>query len=196
MSSLSPELSPALVQVYDLPIPAGWQMLCAVLVETPGASKRELADRLGISIHTVGTWLRKPEFQRYQTWYVSKMFTPLPSPITHPDHQPAPVRAKKLQEEISEYAVEMWDKLKTIADTSENEKLVVEIAKDVLDRAGHQAQRKVERPPNAFVMTPELVEMLMQRSVEAKVAPVIEGEVLGKGPVTEPIEGQDGHPLT
>jgi transposase-like protein len=156
-------------------------MLAKSVLECPNAPATDLAKILGVNPNTVRKWLKLPEYQRYQTWYIEKRFVAEPSPATHPDYVPAKIRQTRIKEEISEYAVEMFDRLKDIMETTLDEKLQVNVAQDLLDRAGHQAARKVETAPTAFVMTPELLRILQTRAVEAGAIQVLEGTVIGEG---------------
>lgn len=153
----------------------GWVMLAKALIEAPSASTKELALILGVSTHTVKKWRRTPEFSRFALWYTDKVFLPIPAvrPGDIPP-EPAVVRAQKLKEEISEYAVEMFDRLKDIVETTEDEGLVVSVARDIMDRAGHGAIRKVQSEKRALVLTPELYAEFERRAREASQGPIVD----------------------
>jgi len=89
-------------------------------------------------------------------------------------------RLPRIKEEISEYAVECFDRLKDIMETTTSEKLQADVARDLLDRAGHQAVRRETAPRATFVLTPQLYEILQKRQAEAGI--VVEATILGEGP--------------
>lgn len=185
-----------LVPVYDSYVPPGWIMLAKARLEAPGARTAELASVVGVSTHLIKRWLGLPDYQRYEYWLTNKTFDPRP-----PDHMyggggpatlPVKVRVEKLKEEIGEYTVEMWDRLKQIMDTTEDEKLIVSTTQDLLDRAGHSAVRTIQhQKAGAMVMTPELLAILQRRALEAGEAPIIDAVVV------EPVgEAKEAIPAT
>jgi hypothetical protein len=149
-------------------------LMAAVLEVGPGMSAKDKADMVGVSTHTIRKWERDPAFQRYQTWYIENKY--IVTPPHHPSQEapvPAAVKRRQLREEISEYAEEMFDRLKSIIETTEDEKLVVATAQDIMDRAGHAPQRTVTKTAPVMLLTPEALALFNQRAIEAGHEPVI-----------------------
>jgi len=62
-------------------------------------------------------------------------------------------------EVIQEHTLDMLNRLREIAETTEDEKLQVAISQDWLDRAGYAPQRKVERQPQILLSEGAVVEI-------------------------------------
>jgi len=168
-----------------------WQVLAHSVADAPAATSGDLALVVGVSAQTIRNWRRNPEYQAYEMWLLGEAFgktvvgavsgiayasrastIPLTSLTTRE-------RLPRIKEEISEYAVECFDRLKDIMETTTSEKLQADVARDLLDRAGHQAVRREAAPRATFVLTPQLYEILQKRQAEAGFT--VEAEILGEG---------------
>lgn len=171
----------ALVPVYPHYVPPGWQLLLVAMCEVPSASCVELSKMTGVNAQTIRNWRKKPEFASYQQWYLETHYASHGAPVISQvvSSTPSTFRQRKeLKEEISDFARESFDRLCEIMETTDDEKLQVNIAQDMMDRAGFQASRKVEVHKQAMILTPELLETLNRRAAEAKQAPIVEAEVV------------------
>jgi hypothetical protein len=166
-----PPTNPPLVPVYGEYVPPGWHILMATICDLPAAPIAELAATVGVSPATVRTWRKKPEFQRFQAWYIQTFYANQALPSQLPAAGPLKER-RQMKEELSDFAVDMFDRLQDIVENTTDEKLLTQIAHDALDRAGYVATRKVETRAQVMMVTPELLAMLNQRALEAGEEPV------------------------
>jgi len=162
------------VPVYGEYVPAGWHILMATICDVPGATVPELAQTVGVSPATIRTWRKKPEFQRFQAWYIQTFYSQSALPSQLPPGGALRER-RQFKEELSDFAIDMFDRLQDIVENTTDEKLLTQIAHDALDRAGYVATRKVETRAQVMMLTPELLEMLNRRATEAGEAPILVG---------------------
>lgn len=162
------------VPVYGEYVPPGWHLLMATVCDVPGATVPELAQTVGVSPATIRTWRKKPEFQRFQAWYIQTFFSQSALPSQLPAGGSLRER-RQFKEELSDFAIDMFDRLQDIVENTTDEKLLTQIAHDALDRAGYVATRKVETRAQVMMLTPELLEMLNRRATEAGEAPILVG---------------------
>jgi hypothetical protein len=166
------------IPVYPEYVPPGWHILMATMCDLPAATTTELAATVGVSPATVRTWRKKPEFQRFQAWYIQTFYANQALPSQLPASGALRER-RQLREELSDFAVDMFDRLQDIVENTTDEKLLTQIAHDALDRAGHVATRRVESRTQVMMLTPELLEMLNKRAQEAGEAPILVGSTDG-----------------
>lgn len=116
------------MELYPDPVRIEWKHMAELRVTFPEVSAKEIASRVGRSQQTIYIWLRQPAYQAYENWVfqqAKQSWTPLE-------------RAAKadVKEMLDEYAVEMADRLRSIAESTVDEKLQAAIAQDWLDRSG------------------------------------------------------------
>src|SRR5262245_10552946 len=143
---------------YDRPVKTEWKILAKIRVESPEISLADIAKRIGYNQGTVYRWLKTPEYQRYESWLVDKTYALLPSEVR--------MSREELQEKISDYADDMLSRLVHICETTESEKLQVEIAQDFLDRAGHAARLKDSSRGVTLHLTADAIAILVKRQNE------------------------------
>jgi transposase-like protein len=154
-----------------------WKLLALARVTQPDMSISEIADHLGYSNMTVRAWLHKADYQRYENWLIAQQRGAV-DPIIP---LPTPRERKALVDRVNDFAEEMFDRLQEIVDTTDDRKLLVQVAQDSLDRAGIVGQRKQATVRPTFVLTPEALEVLMRRSTEvADSNNVVVGEVISR----------------
>lgn len=173
------------VPVYPHYVPPGWQILLVAMCEVPGAASTELSMMTGVNAQTIRNWRKKPEFAAYQQWYLETHYSSSSRPVFTAVASATPQtfkQRKELKDEISDFARESFDRLCEIMETTDDEKLQVNIAQDMMDRAGFQASRKVEVHKQAMIITPELLAQLNQRALEAKQAPIVEAVSVSSSP--------------
>jgi transposase-like protein len=163
------------IPVYPEYVPPGWHLLMATMCDLPAATTTELAATVGVSSNTVRTWRKKPEFQRFQAWYIHTFYAQqaLPSQL-----QGGMRERRQFKEELSDFAIDMFDRLQDIVENTTDEKLLTQIAHDALDRAGYVATRKVETRAQVMMLTPELLDMLNKRAQEAGEQPILVGGII------------------
>jgi transposase len=158
---------------YDRPVPTGWKMVVDLRLKQPGISWRDVAKIVGYSYQTVLYWTKQSGFQRYETFMIEGQM--LDDPIKALESK---ATLDRVRERIESHSEEMLDRLLVILDTSEEPALQAKIAQDLLDRAGLPAQRN-EKTARGFtlIMSEEMVKTFMERSREAGLLDVVEGEV-------------------
>lgn len=145
---------------YDRPIPVEWKVLAALRVESPTITNVEAAKRIGVNHVTVNLWVRNPAYQRYESWVLRKAWEDVPIDARSAE--------ASVRETIEDAAPEMTARLLEIIRMTDDPKLEAELCRDMLDRAGFAAQRKV--PPSAMrpvILTGEAMEVFMRRAREA-----------------------------
>jgi transposase-like protein len=173
--------SPAVVaQQYSGPaIPFGWKRCVELQVQNPGITLKELAKELQVNAGTICGWRKRPEYQQYENWVLQRE---APSAITAIMPAAQVDRVKAVKERFETYLDEMESRLMHILETTESEKLQVEIIQDIFDRTGF-APKKDEARVTPLVVTGEAMAEFMRRAAEAGIsvipAPVVEGEVIG-----------------
>jgi len=148
-------------RLYPLPVRTEWKILAQIRANEPNVPISEVAKRLGYSYQSVLMWLKKPDYQRYENWYLGKVYDELPVELR---------RSRELvQETFQEFAGEMQDRLMSIIETTPDARLAAGLAQDWLDRAGHSPVRHMEHRGISFTITADLHAMLEQRAAEAAV---------------------------
>lgn len=137
--------------------------------DNPTATQEELAKSIGVSANTIRHWLRKPLYQSYENWLINSTYEEMPLQAKR--------RREDVQEDLDEFAQEMLDRLRDIAETSQDQKLVAQIGFDALDRAGYAAAKKDSARPINLIITEELLATIRQRAVESS---TVEGVVVGQ----------------
>lgn len=161
MGSVDPGSSGTVVEMVPV-CRTEFKLLANMRLERPDLPLKELAKALGYSAGAIRTWLKHPDYQRFENYLCKKAFENLP---------PA-VRAtfEQVQESFGTYADYMQARLLDILDTTEDPKLAAQIAQDWLDRAGHSAIKKNMTAGMTLHLTPEVLEVLMRREREAGLA--------------------------
>mgnify|MGYP005818496997 CR=1 FL=1 len=106
-----------------------YKLLAGLRTEHPEWTVKELASRLGYSGGAIRTWLKSPEYQRFENWLLKKTWEAMPALVRESHEQ--------VQERFADFAGYMQERLLDIIDTSEDPKLQAQVAQDWLDRAGH-----------------------------------------------------------
>lgn len=165
------------VDVYPQPIRTEYKLLAKARIENPSLSVSEIAMALGRNPQTVHMWLRRPDYQAYETWLLAKQNTAMEPTMA----LPTPRERKQMVDQINEFAEEMFERLQVIVETSNDNKLLTSIAQDALDRAGYVTKRTTERTSPQFILTAEAMEVLLRREAEA-LGNVIVGEIVPTQP--------------
>lgn len=147
-----------------------FKLLALLRKDNPGISNVECAKQLGVNQNTIRVWLQKPLYQSYENWFLTQTYE---SQVLSEKRQRSEVK-----EDLDEFAVEMLGRLKDIVETSNDDKLIVSIGFDMLDRAGYAEPKRDQARAIQFLMTPELINMLQQRAKEISSGEVIVGEVM------------------
>lgn len=114
--------------------------------------------------------MRQPLYQSYENWFLSE----------HYDSTPLETKRARaeVQEELDEFAQEMLGRLRDIAETSHDTKLIAQIGFDALDRAGYAAVKKDSARPIQFILTAEAAVELARRAAEIRAStPIVVGQV-------------------
>jgi len=188
-----PEVFPGIV------IPIGWKRAVQLRVENPGINAKELSKEIGVNQATILLWIKSPHFQAYENWVLKKL----------PPEQSTLIEAAKkenlirVRERVETYLDEMEDRLRTILETTPDEKLQVHIIQDLFDRSGFVSQKEQSRQ-QAFVVTADAMQEFLNRANEAGItAGAIRREIAGRshtgssssGASQEVVEAEvlDGH---
>jgi hypothetical protein len=146
-----------------------WKLLAQIRANEPNVPISECAKRLGYSYQSVLMWLKKPEYQRYENWFLGKQYADLPVSVR--------MEREAVQEVFQDFAGEMQERLLAIIETTPDQRLASTLAQDWLDRAGHSPVRRMEHRGMTFTITADLHEMLERRAAEAALPTTLEGEV-------------------
>lgn len=146
--------------VYPHPIRSEWKLLVILRADNPTITKEEQAKQMGVSANTIRLWERQPLFQSYESWYFNRKWESIPLGEKK--------RRAEVQDQLDEFAQEMLDRLRDIAETSNDQKLVAQIGFDALDRAGYAAAKKDSARPINLIITPDLLLELQRRAVEMR----------------------------
>jgi transposase-like protein len=167
-SAENAHLSISLPEVYPGgTVPVGWKVLVEQRRQFPGASLRELAKTIGVNQQTVYSWVKKPEYQRYENWVLTQKFEGAPE--TKQEAVRDAVAGVKLKYET--YLDEMFDRLQHILETTESEKLQTEIILDGFDRVGLVSKKDAAARVTPILVTPEVMQEFMDRASEAGLMP-------------------------
>lgn len=147
---------------YPEPVRHEWRMMAEARWRNPAISNRELAKGLGYGYHTILAWSRDPRYQRYENYLIKKELDNAP---------PSSLPKKSVRDLISEYEVDMAQKLIDIAEHTTDERLAADIAQDLLDRAGHGARNKEGGRPIVINIGADMVENFTKRAKEAGLLP-------------------------
>ena len=175
---------PEQIKVYPGdPVPLMWKRLVELMIENPGLTAREAGKLLGVNHHTVHCWTKKFEFQRYENWVLGNV--PLEQKrLLTPDKRDALV---EIRAKYETYLDEMQERLMHILETTDSEKLQVEIIQDIHDRVGFVSKKDGIRA-TPFIFTPEAVREFFSRANEAGLIPSVAGEQSPVG--REVLEGE------
>lgn len=148
------------VPIFPHPVRTEWKMLAQLCKDNPSITQDECAKQLGVNANTIRNWKRQPLYQSFENWFLQGVF----------DNQTFEQKKSRadIQEELDEFAQEMLGKLRDIAETSNDTKLVAQIGFDVLDRAGYSAVRKEGQRPISFILTAEALQELARRTQEMR----------------------------
>jgi hypothetical protein len=135
-------------------------LLAQIKLDNPSATLDECAKQLGVNPATIRLWLKQPLYQSYENWFLQREF----------ERQPLSLKMSRaeVQDNLDEFAQEMLLRLKDIAETSHDSKLIAQIGFDALDRAGYAAARKDSARPINLIFTPELISVLRRRAEEVQ----------------------------
>ena len=146
-----------------------WKMIADIRCEQPDVPVTVLANRTGRSAQTIYVWLRRDAYQRYENWVFEQkkqQWTPFE-------------RAARadVAEELQEFSGEMLDRLRLIAETSGDDKLVASVSQDWLDRAGYAPKHKTDARATQIILSEGAIRALLDRAREAQ-GEVVVGEVV------------------
>ena len=155
-----PSQADSLVPVVEYPDPVRheWRMMAELRLKMPDVSNREVAKALGYGYHTILAWSRDPRYQRYENFVIRKEIDQTP-----PSARPG----KSVAQVLSEYEVEMAERLVDICQMTSDDKLAADIAKDLLDRAGHAPKSRENNRPLIINLGNDVLQMFQRRAVEA-----------------------------
>lgn len=159
------------IPAFPHPIRTEWKILAQLRKDNPMITAEDLAKQLGTNSNTIRMWTRKPLYQSYENWYLGQTA----------DHVPLDTKRSRaeVQDTLDEFAQEMLARLIDIAETSHDQKLLVQIGFDALDRAGYGAVKKDAARPINLIFTPELIGELRRRAGEiAESSEVLVGQVV------------------
>lgn len=163
-----------LPEQYPHPIRTEWKIMAMLKKDSPSITQEEIAKQIGVNPNTIRLWTRNPLYQSYESWYLEKEYEALDLPTKR--------SRAEVQEQLDEFAQEMLDRLVDIAETTHDNKLLVQIGFDALDRAGYGAAKKEAARPINLIITPELMHELRRRSVEARESEtVVVGQLVEAG---------------
>lgn len=169
-------------------VPVTWKRCVQLKLENPGINLKEIGKVLGVNQQTVGGWTRQFAYQQYENWCISKL-PPEVSTLIEKDQKDALVRVR---EKFETYLDDMQDRLMLILETTESEKLQVEIIQDAFDRTGFASKKDAPRS-TPFIFTPDAVREFFNRAEEAGLArvdrPVGPGATFGGTDPSETVEG-------
>jgi len=156
--------TPTLDEQYDRRVPSGWKFALDLKLKDPGLGWKAIAKAIGYSYQTVLMWTTRPEFQRYESWVVSRQFSPL---IPEEERKRQSV-IDRVRGKFETHMEEMQDRLLVLLDTVDDPSLQAKIAQDWLDRGGAPAARLDNGKRGfALVMSPEMINAFFERSKEA-----------------------------
>lgn len=170
---------PAADQYPGPAVPLLWKRIVDLRMDQPGIKGTEIARELGINQQTVYLITRKVEYQKYEDWRLRKVV-----PLATVELGTA-VRRDAVQivrEKYETYLDEMQDRLMHILETTQSEKLQVEIIHDTYDRMGFVSKKDSAARVTPIVMTGEAMREFMNRAKEAGLpdAIVVEAELAEK----------------
>lgn len=142
--------------------------------DDPSITNEDCAKQIGVNPNTIRMWIRNPLYQSFENWYLEKNYEAL--------SLPEKMKRADVQEELDEFAQEMLGRLKDIAETTHDNKLLAQIGFDALDRAGYAPMKKDSARPINLILTPELVESLRRRSAEVLDLDVVVGQLVEANP--------------
>jgi DNA-binding XRE family transcriptional regulator len=140
------------------------------LLQNPGITNKELAKELGVNHQTIMGWRKTYEYQQYENWVLQR----LPPETRSLIPQEKKDVLLKVRERFETYLDEMEDRLMTILQTTESEKLQVEIIHDVYDRVGFVSKKEQSRQ-QPLLITAEAMAEFMSRATEAGILREVAG---------------------
>jgi len=158
--------------VFPHPIRTEWKMLALFKRDNPASTIGDCAKALGVNYHTIRAWIRQPLYQSYENWFLKRSDEDMPLA--------GRITKAEMQETLDDFAVEMQSRLQSIVETSNDDKLLSQIAFDALDRAGYAAERRDAKRPIQLILTPEVLRTFAERGREIANADIIVGEVISK----------------
>lgn len=163
-------MSDTIIPAYPHPIRTEWKLLATLKKDHPDITLEECAKQLGFSAGAVRMWIRTPLYQSYENWFLNQTYDGIPLKTKR--------ERAAVQDDLDEFAQEMLLRLRDIAETSHDMKLVAQIGFDVLDRAGYGAVKKDAARPINLILTPEVVAELRRRTAEIGAGEIIVGETV------------------
>lgn len=158
-------------RVFPHPVRTAWKCLAILRKDNPGISNVECARQIGVNANSIGSWLRQPLYQSYENWFLEKTY--------EGQSLPEKVSRAVVKEELDEFAVEMLGRLRDIVEHSGDEKLIAQIGFDALDRAGYSEPKRDSQRAISVILTPELLNILVQRQAEVtNQSEIFVGEVI------------------
>lgn len=168
------------MEMYDRPVRPEWKFLAELRCAEPALSAKELGLRVGVNAETVRRWSRDMMYQRYETFLFEKRFAELPEEVR--------ASRETVESTFDVHAAEMQERLLDIIQTTHDQKLEAELARDWLDRAPI-SKEKQSKGSRAFVITGEAMQVLLRRAAEAHLPLGI--EVTEVGSLIEARDGED-----
>ena len=162
----------ARVKMYPYPIHPAWKQVAELRLANPKLSSRAAAEAMGgiYSYQSIVQWVRKPEYQAFETWLLEKKLADLPPAVL--------ASVGVLKQRFLEHAPEMQDRLLVVAETAKDPKVQAQVAQDWLDRAGGGAVRQIHHMSAHVTLTPELMHLMERRRLEAVTAEAPPGETV------------------
>jgi transposase-like protein len=157
--------------VFPHPIRTEWKLLAIFKKDNPVASIGDCARAMGVNYHTIRAWIRQPLYQSYENWFLRRESDALPFETR--------LRNADMKDELDEFAVEMHDRLRSIVETTTDDKLIAQVAFDALDRAGYAPEKRDAKRPISLILTTEVLAALAQRARVIRDETIVVGEVVG-----------------
>lgn len=143
---------------YPDPVRHEWRLMAEARLRNPAVPAKELAAALGYNYHTILAWSRNPAYQRYENFVIKKEMDNIP---------PSAMPRKSVRDVLTEYEVNMAERLIDICESTKDEKLAADIAQDLLDRAGHAPKSREGARPIILNLGNDVIGMFQQRAREA-----------------------------
>lgn len=166
-------------ELYDRVVPTGMKMLAQMRVKNPMESVKTVAKAIGVSYQTAKIWMKRPDYQRYESWLMKHSLPELPEETRIARE----TIAERVREKFESHAEDMQDRLLEILETVDDPRLQAEIAKDWLDRTGHGARREEKKGSSVMVLSGEAMAEILRRAEEAGLRErPVQGVVVGNSP--------------
>lgn len=159
-------------RVFPHPVRTEWKILARLRIDNTAITNVECAKQIGVTENTIRHWTRNPLYQSFENFLLEKTDWEVDLPTRR--------RHAEVREELDEFGQEMLARLKDIAETSNDQRLVAQIAFDALDRAGYEPPRTQNARPINFVLTLDAARELARRASEATDAEIVVGHLEGK----------------